>query len=102
MSPVPVPELQSELCPRISASDLVELLQMKKPKILTVDIRSTEEYSRGTVPGSIHIPWPSTSNPDLGSLHAHKGRIIVVIGAHAIHSAQVSSFSSSILRENRP
>lgn len=90
MSPVPVAELQSELCPRISAADLLELLNKKKSKLVTVDIRTVEEYNRGTVPGSIHIPWSPASAPDLSALQASKGRIIVVIGSHALPSAQVS------------
>jgi rhodanese-related sulfurtransferase len=90
MSPVPVGELRSELCPRISAADLLELLHRKKSKLVTVDIHSLEEYSRGTVPGSIHIPWSSTSVPDLSTLQASRVRIIVVVGAHALHSVQVS------------
>ena len=93
MSPISISELQSEQCPRISASNLLELLQMKKPKVITVDIRSIDEYNRGIVPGSIHIPWPSALCPDLSSLHAQKGRIIVIIGAHASHSGQVSFFN---------
>ncbi|XP_069678323.1 TBC domain-containing protein kinase-like protein [Periplaneta americana] len=88
MSPVPVAELQAEICPRISAADMLELIHMKKPKAVTVDIRTLEEYNRGTVPGSIHIPWPSTSAPDLSALQANKGRIIVIVGAHTSHSAQ--------------
>jgi rhodanese-related sulfurtransferase len=90
MSPVPLAELQSELCPRISGADLIDLLHKKKSKLVAVDIRTVEEYSRGTVPGSIHIPWSSASVPDLSTLQASKGRIIVVVGAHALHSAQVS------------
>ncbi|XP_021940580.1 TBC domain-containing protein kinase-like protein isoform X2 [Zootermopsis nevadensis] len=88
MSPLPVAELQSELCPRISGADLLELLQKKKSKVVTVDIRAVEEYSRGTVAGSIHIPWSSASVPELSTLQASKGRIIVILGAHALHSAQ--------------
>jgi len=87
MSPIPVADLQAELCPRISAADLLDLLQRKKQKLMTVDIRTTEEYSRGTVPGSVHIPWSSGSVPDMSMLQANKGRIIVVMGAHALHSA---------------
>jgi len=98
MGPIPVADLQAELCPRISAADLLELLQRKKQKLVTVDIRTTEEYSRGTVQGSIHIPWTSGSVPDMSTLQAHKGRIVVVMGAHALHSADVSWHWRIILR----
>lgn len=95
---MPVADLQAELCPRISAADLLDLLQRKKLKLITVDIRTTEEYNRGTVPGSVHIPWSSGSVPDLSTLQANKGRIIVVMGAHALHSANVSSHWRFMLR----
>lgn len=95
---MPVGDLQSELCPRISAADVLELLQRKKQKLITVDIRTTEEYSRGTVPGSVHIPWSSGSVPDLTTLQANKGRIVVVMGAHALHSANVSWYWRLMLR----
>jgi rhodanese-related sulfurtransferase len=95
---VPVADLQAELCPRISAADLLDLLQRKKQKLMTVDIRTTEEYSRGTVPGSIHIPWSSGSVPDISTLQSNKGRITVVLGAHAVQSANVSWHCTVILR----
>lgn len=88
---MPVADLQAELCPRISAADLLDLLQRKKQKLMTVDIRTTEEYSRGTVAGSVHIPWSSGSVPDISTLQSNKGRIIVVLGANNLHSANVSS-----------
>jgi rhodanese-related sulfurtransferase len=90
MSPVPVAELQSEVCPRISGADLLELLHKKKSRVVTVDIRTVEEYSRGTVPGSIHIPWCSASVLDNRTLQGSKGHIIVLVGAHALDSALVS------------
>jgi len=98
MSPIPVAELQAELCPRISAADLLDLLQRKKQMLMTVDIRTTEEYSRGTVPGSVHIPWSSGSVPDMSTLQTNKVRIVVVLGAHTLHSADVSLHWRIILR----
>lgn len=98
MGPIPVADLQAELCPRISAANLLELLQRKKQKLVTVDIRTTEEYSRGTVPGSVHIPWTSGSLPDMSTLQANKSRIIVIMGANALHSADVSRHWRIILR----
>lgn len=49
MTPLTVAELQKEFCPRISAANLLELLDIKqtkfsRPKVVTVDIRPPEEY----------------------------------------------------------
>ena len=54
MTPVPLHELKSETCPRISAEDLLDLLDLlpeskikgrsQNIKILAIDIRSNEEY----------------------------------------------------------
>ena len=59
MEPIPIQELKSEKCVRISAEDLIELCELAgpaasrspskkttraRPKILIIDIRSPEEY----------------------------------------------------------
>lgn len=59
MEPIPLEELKSEKCPRISAEDLIELSELKgqvntksptkkrlnsKPLILIVDARTVDEY----------------------------------------------------------
>lgn len=54
MAPIPIAELKSEVSPRISAEDLLELLDLSPDlknktrsqsiKMLVIDIRSNEEY----------------------------------------------------------
>ncbi len=59
MEPIPIEDLKSEKCARISAEDLIDLCELAgpaasrspskkspraKPKILIIDIRSPEEY----------------------------------------------------------
>ena len=59
MEPVPLDELKTEKCPRISAEDLIELCELagpsptrsptKKsqsgiPRLLVIDVRSQDEY----------------------------------------------------------
>lgn len=54
MTPVPLHELKSETCPRISAEDLLDLLDLipntknkaksQNIKIVVIDIRPTDEY----------------------------------------------------------
>ncbi|XP_068083084.1 TBC domain-containing protein kinase-like protein [Anabrus simplex] len=101
MSAIPVAELQSEFCPRISAADLLDLLDLKqtkytRPKVVAVDIRSQEEYTRGTVPGSINIPFSTVnvseqclpSGPETNALQNYKGRVIVVVGSRGPNAPQ--------------
>ena len=59
MEPIPVEELKSEKCPRISADDLIELGEFQgnansrsptkkktnsKPMLVVIDVRGLEEY----------------------------------------------------------
>ncbi|XP_062592920.1 TBC domain-containing protein kinase-like protein, partial [Saccostrea cucullata] len=74
MEPIKVEELKSEKCCRISAEDLIELGELcgpastrsptkrranSKPMIIVIDTRNPEDYAKGTIPGSINIPFPS-------------------------------------------
>lgn len=74
-------ELKSEKCVRISAEDLIELGELagpahsrsptkrktnSKPMLLSIDVRNPEEYNRGTVPGSLNIPFQSAFSPEGG------------------------------------
>lgn len=59
MEAIPLEELRAEVCPRISAEDLIELCELTgpaqsrsptkknksgKPKLLIIDVRTQEEY----------------------------------------------------------
>ncbi|KAJ0050773.1 hypothetical protein NL108_005880, partial [Boleophthalmus pectinirostris] len=103
--PMSLSELKAEVSPRISAEDLIELCELSptapakrtksgKPKIISVDVRSAEDYSRGHISGSINVPFSSVFGPDgelvqcptSGVLQSYRGRVIVVI-SHAMKSA---------------
>ncbi|XP_041040392.1 TBC domain-containing protein kinase-like protein isoform X1 [Carcharodon carcharias] len=96
-------ELKTEVSPRISAEDLIDLCELSgptsskmptkktksgKPKLLVVDIRSSEEFTRGHISGSINIPYSSAFSLDgeliqcasTSLLHSFKGRVVVVVG----------------------
>ncbi|XP_054260034.1 TBC domain-containing protein kinase-like protein [Macrosteles quadrilineatus] len=92
---VTLAELQSEVSPRISGADLIELLSTKfsRPKVFVVDIRRREDYSEGAIPGSVNIPLSTVDlasdssislavpeSPELSLLCSNKGKIIVVGG----------------------
>lgn len=78
--------IENETSPRISANDLVELLRIPE-KLATIDLRSTQEFSRIHVAGSINIPFAGIllGDPRLDSLGVSclenqlKGKIIVII-----------------------
>ncbi|XP_072112497.1 TBC domain-containing protein kinase-like protein [Mobula birostris] len=101
--PIRLAELKAEMSPRISAEDLIDLCELSgptsskmptkktksgKPKLLVVDIRNVEEFTRGHINGSINIPYGSAFGPDgeliqcasTSLLQSFKGRVIVIIG----------------------
>ena len=48
MDPITIAELKAERCPRLSAEDLIELIDLSgtkfaRPKIIVVDVRSAEK-----------------------------------------------------------
>uniref|UniRef100_A0AAY4B0L3 TBC domain-containing protein kinase-like protein n=1 Tax=Denticeps clupeoides TaxID=299321 RepID=A0AAY4B0L3_9TELE len=118
--PMKLSELKAEVSPRISAEDLIDLLELSgpvpfktpmkrakagKPKILAVDIRSMEDFSRGHVTGSVNIPYSSAFGPDgelvqcpaATTLASFKGRVIVIL-SHALKSA----FAAHLVKVNYP
>lgn len=110
MTPVPLHELKSETCPRISAFDLLELLDLlpdskKKTKsqnikIVVIDIRTSEEYYRGSLLKSISIPYDSAFTADgtfdHPSFRTFKSKIITIIGSSKDKLA--SDFSSKLVK----
>uniref|UniRef100_A0A667XUZ9 TBC domain-containing protein kinase-like protein n=1 Tax=Myripristis murdjan TaxID=586833 RepID=A0A667XUZ9_9TELE len=103
--PLALSDLKAEVSPRVSAEDLIDLCELSpggstkrtkasKPKIVAVDIRSVEDFSRGHISGSINIPYSTAFGPDgevlqcpaAGALQNFRGRVIVVI-SHAMKSA---------------
>lgn len=109
---IPIEELKLEKCPRISAEDLIDLGELRtasisrsptaKPKLLVIDIRSAEDFKRGTVPGSINIPFHNAFNAD-GTLTStqmaqvltnHRLQVKVVIGTL---TKTMSEFANSLV-----
>ncbi|KAK3099167.1 hypothetical protein FSP39_000436 [Pinctada imbricata] len=104
MEPIPVEELKTEKCPRISAEDLIELgelsgpshtksptkrKQNSKPMLLVIDVRNQEDFAKGSIPNSINIPFPTAFSPEgdlnpcsaVTSLNLHKVQVKVVVGS---------------------
>lgn len=94
MVPISIAELKSEVSPRISAEDLLDLLDLSPDsknksrssiKMLVIDIRSSEEYSKEALPNSINIPYATafTSDGTLDSavIFCSKGKIVTIIGS---------------------
>ncbi|CAG5132571.1 unnamed protein product, partial [Candidula unifasciata] len=118
MEPIPLEELKGEKCPRISAEDLIELgelagaaysrsptkkRQNSKPMILIVDVRLYEDYRRGTLQGSINIPFQTAFSPEgelnpcpaVQALNARRNQVIVVVGNRGRNAA---NFANELVR----
>ncbi|ETE71113.1 TBC domain-containing protein kinase-like protein, partial [Ophiophagus hannah] len=104
-------DLKSEVSPRISAEDLIDLCDLtgpghsktptkktksSKPKLLIVDIRNSDDFNRGHIPGSINIPFGSAFTaegefiqcPATSTLQSFKGRVVVIVGHVSKNAAQ--------------
>ncbi|XP_056010659.1 TBC domain-containing protein kinase-like protein [Ostrea edulis] len=118
MEPIKVEELKTEKCCRISAEDLIELGELcgpassksptkrrpnSKPVIIVIDIRNPEDYAKGTIPGSINIPFPSAFSPEgdlnpcpaVNTLNQNKGQVKVIVGSRGKNS---SNFAADLVR----
>ncbi|XP_013390013.1 TBC domain-containing protein kinase-like protein [Lingula anatina] len=118
LDPIPLEELKSERCPRISAEDLIELGELKgpaqtksptkrsregKPKLLMIDVRSEEDYLRGAVGGSINIPHSTAFSADgslvpcsaLNKLNSCRNLVKVIIGNKG---RTASNFAGDLVR----
>ncbi|KAM9476791.1 TBC domain-containing protein kinase-like protein [Clarias gariepinus] len=120
--PLKLSELKAEVSPRISAEDLIDLCELTGPaqfktpvkrpkavktKIVAVDIRSNEDFSRGHVPGSINVPYGSVFGPDgellqcpsTNALAGYKSRVVVIL-SNITKNAAV--FASHLVKVNFP
>lgn len=118
MEPIPMDELKGEKCPRISAEDLIELGELagagysrsptkkrqgSKPMIFIVDVRSVEDYRRGTLQGSINIPFQTAFSPEgelvpcpaVTTLNQKRSQVIVVLGNRG---RSASNFANELVR----
>ncbi|XP_014670716.1 PREDICTED: LOW QUALITY PROTEIN: TBC domain-containing protein kinase-like protein [Priapulus caudatus] len=117
---LPLADSEGERCAPVSARDLFEPWCGSRPPrpppadppparstiqhparpgalpVLVIDVRLSEDYLRGTVPGAVNIPFASAFSPDGGlvsssavsQLYAHRGRLVVVVGNRGNHAAQ--------------
>ena len=64
-------------------------------------------YMRGTVPGSINIPFATAFNPEgelvycpaVQTLNAHRGQVKVILGSRGKTAINVSTHPVSVLSE---
>lgn len=85
-------DLQTERCPRISANDLIRLVNEKSDEVVVIDLRSHLEFNRAHLNGSINIPFASISLsevrldalqvPDLETRLANQNVVAVVSTMH--------------------
>ncbi|XP_044727731.1 TBC domain-containing protein kinase-like protein, partial [Chrysoperla carnea] len=64
ISDVELRDLQLEFCPRISANDVVHLLNNSPDQIIIVDIRPAAQYNRAAVKKSINVPFALIQQED--------------------------------------
>ena len=89
-------DLKKEICCRISADDLIQLCELQgsnnsktpakttktgKPKICVIDVRSSDEFIRGSIPGSENFPFSTKSSvAHVQTVVNSKPLIAVVVG----------------------
>uniref|UniRef100_A0A8C8Z4W1 TBC domain-containing protein kinase-like protein n=1 Tax=Prolemur simus TaxID=1328070 RepID=A0A8C8Z4W1_PROSS len=111
---IPLSDLKSEVSPRISAEDLIDLCELtvtghfktptkktksSKPKLLVVDIRNSEDFIRGHISGSVNIPFSTAFTPEgelaqgpcTALLQNFRGKVIVIVGHVAKHTAEFAA-----------
>lgn len=92
MVALPVVTLKAEKVSRISAHDLIDLMDLRKakyaaPKVFVLDVRLKDEFKTGFLPGAVNLPahmivdrnGTLPSEPALEAAKA-KGRVIAVVG----------------------
>ncbi|XP_068249818.1 TBC domain-containing protein kinase-like protein [Palaemon carinicauda] len=114
MEAVNLSDLKKERCPRICGADVLELLAHKRSrsgraKVLVVDVRSAEEYYRGTLGDAINLPADTSITPEgllvpgpmTDELKSYRGKIIAVMGSRNNWS-QVVKFAEFLLSQEFP
>ncbi|ELW64115.1 TBC domain-containing protein kinase-like protein [Tupaia chinensis] len=102
---IPLNDLKSEVSPRISAEDLIDLCELSvtghfktppkrtksgKPKLLVVDIRSSED-SAFTAEGEL------AQSPCAAVLQSFRGKVIVIVGHVAKHTAEIPAPTGTVI-----
>ena len=57
MTPIKLEQMRAQLCPRISARDILSLYDMNSSKLLLIDIRSSIEFNLFSINKSKNIPF---------------------------------------------
>lgn len=91
LSGIEFADLQKELCPRISANDLIEMLKIPE-NVAVLDIRSSKDFTRHHIKGSFNIPFNSVCLGDtrleslnikgLGEILEEKWVVVVISLSH--------------------
>ncbi|XP_059151921.1 TBC domain-containing protein kinase-like protein [Physella acuta] len=118
MEAMSIEELKGEKCPRISAEDLIELGELlgsassrsptkrrfnSKPMIVILDVRHYDDYKRGTLQGSINIPFQTAFSPEgelnpcpaVQQLNSRRNQVVVVVGSRGRNA---SNFANELVR----
>ncbi|XP_063231826.1 TBC domain-containing protein kinase-like protein [Bacillus rossius redtenbacheri] len=102
MGPVPLAELRAELVPRISAADVLLLMDhergdLPRMEVALADVRPGEEFRRGAIAGSLSVP------PGAGpcALRPHRGKVIVVVGSDETRGV-ATEFSRQLVAADFP
>ncbi|XP_076066691.1 TBC domain-containing protein kinase-like protein [Oratosquilla oratoria] len=109
MTPVALTQLKNEKCARISGADVLELLAHRCNKtgrgvVLVVDVRSPDEFQKGSLPKAINLPGESSITPEgevvasaqKDILSNYKSKIIVIMGSKS-NQAVVVKFAETLL-----
>jgi len=107
---IPLPQLKGEICPRVSAQDLLHICELNdnggakvqrktKPRGLVVDVRPSEEFACGQIPESVNIPYNQAFLEEGGlapsaaanTVISFKGRVIIVVGNRNNYPAKVGA-----------
>eukprot|EP00095_Tigriopus_kingsejongensis_P010865 snap_masked-scaffold864_size87066-processed-gene-0.0 protein:Tk10865 transcript:snap_masked-scaffold864_size87066-processed-gene-0.0-mRNA-1 annotation:"hypothetical protein CAPTEDRAFT_220004" len=95
---------KAEKLPRLSGSDLLQLIE-PKVKVLVIDCRPVEEYRLGTLPESVHLPPNQAFEASGGltptaeaKLKARKSKVACVVGSQQ-HEAETVDFAQRLLEQ---
>lgn len=103
MDDVELKTLQGERCPRMSANDLIHLINEKPNEVAVIDLRNHLEFNRAHLKDSINIPFASISLSDVrldalnvSDLDARLANKNVVV-MHSMHETSISVRKSVFL-----
>nr|XP_031836748.1 TBC domain-containing protein kinase-like protein isoform X2 [Nomia melanderi]XP_031836749.1 TBC domain-containing protein kinase-like protein isoform X2 [Nomia melanderi] len=95
------PEPGTERMPTICVDDFLNLLDNNPERLIVVDIRNNIQFERGSIAGSINIPFTSvqlsqtqieTLGPQAKPIAENKNSIVVIIGPHDQNNALFVDF----------